>query len=134
NGSSTANIGRDLYQAGLDASWELDVFGGVRRDIEAAEADIAAAVEDRRDVLVTLTAEVALNYMDLRGLQRQIAIARGNLAAQKRSAELTRRRFQGGFVSGLDVANAESLVASTESQIPLLDQQEQQTIYSISVL
>jgi NodT family efflux transporter outer membrane factor (OMF) lipoprotein len=125
---------RDFYQAGFDASWEIDVFGGVRRSIEAADADIAFAIEDRRDVLVTLLSEVALNYMDLRGFQRQIAIAEKNLASVRRSVDLTRRRFAGGFVSGLDVANSEAELAANESRIPVLEQNVQQVIYSLSVL
>ena len=124
----------DLYRAGLDATWELDIFGGVRRDIEAAQADIQSAIEDRRDVLVTLVAEVGLDYTDLRGIQRQIEIANNNLAAQRRSAELTRQRNAIGFVSRLDVVNAEALVASTASQIPMLESAERQTIYALSVL
>jgi NodT family efflux transporter outer membrane factor (OMF) lipoprotein len=134
NGSGNISTSQDLYRAGLDASWEIDVFGGVRRDIEAAEADIQAAVEDRRDVLVTLTSEVALSYLDLRGFQRQLEIARENLNAQQYSADLTRRRQRGGFVSGLDVANADAQVATTLSQIPALEQLARQAIYSIAVL
>ncbi len=125
---------RNLYQAGLDAAWELDIFGGVRRDVEAANADVLAAVEDRRNVLVTLTAEVAINYVDLRGFQRQIVIAQDNLKAQQHSAELTRQRFQGGFVGALDVANADAQVATTASQIPLLESSARQAVYNISVL
>src|SRR2546421_3547411 len=83
----------DLYQAGFDASWEIDVFGGVRRSIEAANANVVFAIEDRRDVLVSMAAEVALNYIDLRGFQRQIAIADKNLQTERRSLDLTRRRF-----------------------------------------
>jgi NodT family efflux transporter outer membrane factor (OMF) lipoprotein len=125
---------RDLFRAGLDASWELDLFGGVRRDIEAANADLRAAIEDRRDVLVTLTSELALDYVDLRGFQRQIVIARQNLKSQQHSADLTRRRRAGGFVSGLDVANADATVATTRAQIPLLEQNARQAIYSIALL
>jgi NodT family efflux transporter outer membrane factor (OMF) lipoprotein len=124
----------DFYQAGFDASWEVDVFGGLRRSVEAANAEVAFAIEDRRDVLVTLLSEVALNYMDLRGFQRQIAIAEKNLESVRRSYGLTKRRFAGGFVSGLDVANAEAEVAGNESRIPLLEQNVQQAIYSLSVL
>jgi NodT family efflux transporter outer membrane factor (OMF) lipoprotein len=123
-----------LYQAGLDASWEIDVFGGVRRSVEAADADIVVAREDLRDVLVTLTSEVALNYLDLRGFQRQIAIARQNLAAQEDTARLVRRRQEGGFIRRLDVANTDAQVASTRSQIPRLEQAERQTIYNIALL
>jgi multidrug efflux system outer membrane protein len=124
----------DLFQSGLDATWELDVFGGVRREIEAADADIQSAIEDQRDVMVTLTSEVALNYIDLRGFQRQIVIARENLKTQIYSADLTRRRQRGGLISGLDVANADALVASTRSAIPVLEQSARQTIYNIAVL
>jgi multidrug efflux system outer membrane protein len=133
NGKSGGVI-TDQYQAGFDAGWELDIFGGVRRAIEAADADLQAAVETRLDVLVTLTAEVARNYIDLRAFQQRIAIARQNLAAQKHTAALTHQRFQGGFVGGLDVANAEAQVATTAARIPQLESSARQTIYSLSVL
>jgi multidrug efflux system outer membrane protein len=134
NGSKVTGIITNQYRAGFDAGWELDIFGGVRRGVEAAEADLQASVEARRDVLVTLTAEVARNYVDLRGFQQRIAIARKNLKAQKHSAELTRQRFMGGFVSGLDVANADAQVATTAAGIPLLESSARQTIYNLSVL
>lgn len=123
-----------LYRTGLDAAWEVDIFGGVRRSVEAADANIQAAVEDRRDVLVTLAAEVALNYTDLRSYQQQIVIAQNNLKAQKHTAEITRQRFQAGFVGALDVANAEAQVATTSSQIPSLEAFARQAIYSLSIL
>jgi NodT family efflux transporter outer membrane factor (OMF) lipoprotein len=124
----------DLWRAGLDAAWELDVFGGIRRDVEASRADEQFAVEDWRDVLVTLVSEVALNYADLRQFQRQIDIAVKNLDAQVHTAEVTRRKFTGGEVSRLDVANAEAQVASTRSVIPSLRTSERQAIYNLSVL
>lgn len=133
-GANTFGPTTNLYQAGFDAAWELDVFGGVRRGVEAANADLAAFVEARRNTLVTLTAEVALNYIDLRSLQQEIVIAQENLKAQQHSADVTRQRFEGGFVSGLDVANAQALVATTAAQIPVLETAAQQTIYSLSVL
>jgi multidrug efflux system outer membrane protein len=133
NGKSEGVI-TDQYQAGFDAGWELDIFGGVRRAIEAADADLQAALETRRDVLVTLTAEVARNYIDLRAFQERIAISRQNLEAQKHSAALTRLRFQGGFIGALDVANADAQVATTAAQIPLLEASARQSIYSLSVL
>jgi len=83
---------------------------------------------------VTLTAEVARNYINLRTFQQQIAITRQNLATQEHSALLTRQRFEGGFVSGLDVANAEAQTATTSAQIPLLESSTQQAIHSLSVL
>jgi NodT family efflux transporter outer membrane factor (OMF) lipoprotein len=128
--ASTAN----LFQAGLDAAWELDIFGGTRRNIESADAGILAAVEDRRDVLVTLTSEVANNYVQLRGYQQEIIIAQNNLKVQKHTAEVTRQQFQGGFVSALDVANADAQAATTMSQIPVFETSARQAIYNISVL
>jgi outer membrane protein, multidrug efflux system len=130
-GESTS---RNLFRAGIDAAWEIDVFGGIRRDVEAADADVRFAIEDRRDVLITLISEVALNYIDLRQFQRQIDIAQRNLEAQERTAAVTRRRQAGGEASGLDVANAEAQVASTRSQIPSLRTLERQAIHSLSVL
>jgi|WetSurMetagenome_2_1015567.scaffolds.fasta_scaffold20087_2 outer membrane protein, multidrug efflux system len=127
-------VANDLYQAGLDAAWELDIFGGVRRGVEASQADLQAAVEDRRSVFVSLVAEVGINYVSLRGLQQQILIARENLAAQKHTAEITRKRYEAGFVGGLDAANAIALVATTESQIPLLESSAQAAIYNLGVL
>ena len=132
--SGTENNTSNLYRTGLDAAWELDIFGGVRRSVEAADASVQAAVEDRRDVLVTLASEVALNYTDLRSFQQQIAIAQENLEAQRHTADITRQRFQAGFVGALDVANANAQVASTASQIPLLETFARQVIYSLSIL
>jgi outer membrane protein, multidrug efflux system len=128
--SNTSNT----FQVGLDAAWELDIFGGTRRNIEAAEADLKASIEDRRDVLVTLVSEVANNYVQLRSFQQEIIIAQENLQTQQKSTEVVHKRYEGGFVSGLDVANADAQVATTMSQIPPLETSAQQTIYSISVL
>ena len=124
----------DLFQDGLDAAWELDIFGGVRRNIEASQADLQAAVEDRRDVLVSLIGELGTNYINLRGFQQEIAIARKNLEAQEHTAEITRRRHEVGFASGLDVANAMAQVASTRSQIPVLESSARAAIYNLSIL
>ena len=124
----------NLFQAGLDAMWELDIFGGIRRNVESANANIQAAQEGVRDAYVTLVAEVALNYVQLSGFQQQIAIAQNNLEAQQHTAEITRQRFVVGFVSGLDVANATALVATTASQIPVLETSARQAIYTLSVL
>ncbi len=132
SGLSTST--RNLFQAGLDAAWEMDFFGGVRRGIEAADANVQAAIQDSRDVAVTLTSEVALNYIELRAFQQQIAIAQKNLEAQRETADITRKRFGVGFASGLDTANADAQVATTQSQIPPLEASVQQAIYALSVL
>jgi NodT family efflux transporter outer membrane factor (OMF) lipoprotein len=126
--------GVNTFRAGFDAAWELDIFGGTRRAIEAADADIEANIEDGRAVLVSLLAELASDYIDLREFQQRILTARQNLEVQVRSLDLTRRRFTGGFVSGLDVANAEAQVASTRAVIPVLEASARQTIYAIAVL
>jgi NodT family efflux transporter outer membrane factor (OMF) lipoprotein len=124
----------DLYQAGLDASWEIDVFGGNRRGVEAADADITSAVEDQHDVLISVIAEVALTYMDVRGFQHQIDIANRNLALQRSTLDVTRRLGAAGFVGKLDVAQSEAQVATTLSQIPQLEASQRQAIYALSVL
>jgi outer membrane protein, multidrug efflux system len=133
-GSSADSGGQDLFRAGLDAAWELDVFGGKRRNVEAAAADVEAAMENRRGVLVSLAAEVGSNYVALRSLQQQLIIAHSNLQTQRHSAEIARKRFEAGFVSGLDVASANAQVATLEAQVPALESSIQATTYSIAVL
>jgi NodT family efflux transporter outer membrane factor (OMF) lipoprotein len=125
---------KELFQVGLDASWEIDIFGGTRRSIEAATADMKASVEDRRDVLVTLVGEVGNNYLNLRGFQDQVAIAKKNLEAQQKTANITHKRFDAGYVGRLDVANADAQAATTASFIPVLESQAQAAIFSIGVL
>ena len=125
---------QDLYQSGLDAAWELDFFGGLRRNVESANATIQAAMENIRDVQVSLIAEVALNYIQLRGYQQEIVIARNNLKAQQQTADITHKRFNVGFASALDVANADADVATTASQIPVFETGARQSIYALSLL
>ena len=129
-----ANLDQNLYRTGFDANWEIDVFGGVRRSVEAADATIEVTVEDRRDVLVTLLGEVARNYIDLRGFQRQLAVARANLKTQQDTLELTQVRFQAGLASDLDVAQQEAQVNTTASQIPTLESGLKQAAYALDVL
>lgn len=124
----------DLYRAGFDATWEIDIFGGVRRSVEAADADIAVSIEDYRDVLVTLLAEIARNYVELRGSQQRIEIARANLESQRETLEITRARLEAGLISDFDVARAEAQVQLTESQIPSLQNAARQSIHALSVL
>jgi multidrug efflux system outer membrane protein len=132
--SASVSQGPNVYQTGFYAAWELDLFGGIRRNVESATAAVQAAQEGLRDAQVTLTAEVALNYVQLRGFQQQVVIAQKNLQAQQHTADLTRQRLQVGFVSSLDVANAEALVATTQAQIPGLETSARQAMYALSVL
>jgi NodT family efflux transporter outer membrane factor (OMF) lipoprotein len=124
----------DLYQVGFDATWELDVFGRFRREVETANDLLQAGIESRRDVLVTLMAEVARNYIELRGEQTQLKIARDNLASQKQSLDLTQQRRQAGLTNDLDVARAESQVALTASEAPRLIAQIEQSRHRLAVL
>jgi NodT family efflux transporter outer membrane factor (OMF) lipoprotein len=111
---------RELYRTGFDASWEIDVFGGIRRSIEAAQGDLEASVADYRDVLVSLVAEVALNYVDARTLQAQLQVAEDNLKAQSETLQLTEWRFAAGLVNSLDVEQARSNLENTRAQLPRL--------------
>lgn len=112
---------QSLWTVGVDAAWEVDLFGRVSRSIEAAGASYRASIEDYRYVLVTLLAEVALVYVDVRTFQQRVAFARENAETQRRSLALTRDRFESGLSSELDVAQAEANLADTEAQIPPLE-------------
>jgi len=125
---------RDLYSAGLDARWELDIFGGLRRSVEAAEADLEASREDLRDVLVTLLSEVALNYVDLRSFQERIAIAEANLDAQRETHDIVRWRFEAGLANQLEVDQSRLNLEQTRSQIPPLRTAALQALNRLSVL
>jgi NodT family efflux transporter outer membrane factor (OMF) lipoprotein len=127
-------VNTDLYEAGFDSTWEIDVFGGSRRAVEAAIDDVQAAQEDQRDVMVSLLAEVARNYVELRGSQRQLEIAKENLAAQRNTLDLTTAKFKAGFVTDLDVARQATQVASTASALPALDANIRISIHTLGVL
>jgi outer membrane protein, multidrug efflux system len=133
-GVTPGNQVLNLFQAGFDAVWEIDLFGGQHRNVESADANIQAAIENIRDAQVSLIAEVALNYIQLRGYQQEIVIAQNNLKSQEHTADIVHRSFKVGFNSALDVANADSDVATTESQIPVFESEARQAIYALSVL
>jgi outer membrane protein, multidrug efflux system len=126
--------GVNLYLAGFDASWEIDVFGGVRRAVEAATADIAVTEENRRDVLVTLLAEVSLNYLDVRGTQARLAVAEKNIFTQRQALEIAKARYEAGLSSELDVAQAKAQLATTEAGVPALETVLRQAIHQLGVL
>ena len=136
-GGSAANSvpeGVNLYQVGFDASWEIDVFGGVRRAVEAAVADIAVAEENRRAVLVTLLAEVARNYLEVRGSQTRLAVAEKNIFTQHQALEIAKARYEAGLSSELDVAQAKAQLATTQAGVPLLETSMRQAIHQLGVL
>lgn len=125
---------RDRYQAGFDANWEIDIFGRIRRGIEAADADIDAAVENTRAVRVSIVAEVARNYAELRAFQRRAQLARANAGVQDETLTLVKARRDAGLTNDLDVARAEANLASTRAAIPLLDAGTRTAAYRLSVL
>jgi NodT family efflux transporter outer membrane factor (OMF) lipoprotein len=124
----------NVYQAGFDASWEIDVFGGNRRAVEAGKAEAAAAEFGRRNVLVTLLGEVARNYVELRGCQRRLEIATNNLATQQEALALAQNRFNNGLTSDLDVQQAATILANTRAAIPMLETGIQDYIHRLGVL
>ena len=124
----------NVYQSGFDASWEIDVFGGKRRAVEAAGAQVAAAEFGQRDVLVTLLGEVARNYVAARGYQRQLEIARENIRAQEDVLALTQNRFTNGLANNLDVQQADTLLATTRADVPTLETAIATSIHRLGVL
>jgi NodT family efflux transporter outer membrane factor (OMF) lipoprotein len=124
----------NVYQAGFDASWEIDVFGGTRREVQAGKAEVAAAEFGRRNVLVTLLGEVARNYVETRGLQRRLEIANKNLKTQEEALAITENRCKNGLTSDLDVQQAATLLANTRAAIPTLESGIQGYIHRLGVL
>ena len=124
----------NLYQYGFDASWELDLWGRVRRTAENASATVDAQNEARHDVIVSTAAEVARDYLNLRGTQQKLRITKENLAFAERTVQLTNERAKHGLATDLDVANAQSQAESNAADIPQEEQQEAKLINAIGVL
>jgi NodT family efflux transporter outer membrane factor (OMF) lipoprotein len=135
-GSKDTGTGKasDLYAASFDAGWELDIFGGVRRSVEAAEADLQASQEDLHDVLVSLLAEVALNYVEVRTFQTRLTMAEANLETQSETYQLTLWRYQAGLSDELSVQQAHYNLENTRSQIPTLRTGLEEAMNRIAVL
>ena len=123
-----------LYQIGFDSTWELDVFGGKRRRLEAAADELSASVESLHDVTISLLAEVARDYIELRGAQERLAVARENLSAQKDTLALTLSRANSGLASRADVTRATAEAAMTQATIPPLEAAVRQHIHVLSTL
>jgi NodT family efflux transporter outer membrane factor (OMF) lipoprotein len=124
----------NLFQTGFDASWEIDFWGHARRQIESAEASAIAAREAQRDVLLRALAELARDYVQLRGVQRDIEITGRNLESAEKSWKLTQERAAGGLTTDLDVANAAALVASISAELPTLEANRDDLIDAIALL
>ncbi len=143
NGASGSNTGGikgstlnafDVYQVGFDASWQIDLWGQVRRSVESATASVVASAEARRSALLLGLSEVARDYILLRGAQLKLQIARDNLTIAQQSLQLTQQRAAGGVTTDLDVANAAAQLRSTAAEIPPLEQLVSQLINAISLL
>ncbi len=133
-GAGPGRIETETYQLGFDAGWELDLFGRVRRGVETAQAETGAAEASLRDVQVTVAAEVARNYFELRGAQTRLDVARRNLETQRDTVRITQVRFDVGRSDPIDVQSAKARYAATEATIPALVAAERQAAYRLAVL
>ncbi|USQ95587.1 efflux transporter outer membrane subunit [Caulobacter sp. RL271] len=133
-GVTTERVEGQSYQAGFDAGWEIDLFGRVRRGVEAAGAEAGAAQAELRDAQVTVAAEVARNYLELRGAQARLNVATRNLETQRETVRLTKVRFDAGAGSPIDVASAQARLNATEAAIPGLITAEKRANYRLAVL
>ncbi len=124
----------EYYAVGLEAAWEADLWGRIRRGVESAQAGVEVSIEDYRDVLVLLNAQVAGTYVDARTLQNQIDLTEFNINLQQATLQLTRDRYNAGLVAELDVHRAELNLARTESSLPSLRSDLKQAINALSVL
>jgi NodT family efflux transporter outer membrane factor (OMF) lipoprotein len=134
SGGSPAINAINEYTPGFDASWELDLWGRVRRQIEAADAQVEISEEQRRDSLISTLAEVARDYIQLRGAQALLNNAGENLKIEQDLLQLTRTRQEKGLTTGLDVENAAAQVDIVRAQVPGFEQQEAQYINALSLL
>lgn len=124
----------EIYDAGLDSGWELDLFGGKRRAFEAASAQLGASEADLRDVLVTLLGDVALSYVDVRTAQARLTFAEKNLETQRSTLDITQWRAAAGLATVLDVEQAQSSYQQTRAAIPSLQSALVQSMNRLSVL
>ncbi len=134
SGVTGINRHQELYDLGFDATWELDLFGRVRRSVEAGKAEVQVAAANRQDVQVTLISEVARNYFELRGAQNQLAVARRNAANQRETMNITQARLDGGRGTELDVARARAQLNSTLASIPPLEASIAHAMHRLAVL
>lgn len=124
----------ELFDTGFDASWELDLFGGIRRDVEAAVAQVQAIDEARRDVEISLAAEVARNYVELRGAQKRLDVLDARIQTLRDTLDMVRARQQGGLTNDLDVARSEALLDDTLALRPSLEYAIAAAMHRLAVL
>ncbi len=124
----------NTFGLGVGASWEIDVFGRIRRSVEAATAEYQATEEDRNDVLIAVYAEVARNYIVLRASQARLEASAHNIESQREIVDLTRTRFKYGLASDLDVAQAEQVLASSEAVVPEIQIRLDTALHTLALL
>lgn len=131
-----AGLPRDVesYDTGFDATWELDLFGRVRRNVESLSAELGAAEAARDDLLVSVTAETARTYLELRGLQNQLAVARRNAENQRATLDLTDKLLEGGRGTELDTSRAQAQLSNTLATIPPLEGSIAKAYHRLGVL
>ena len=125
---------QDIWDGGFDASWEIDLFGRVRRNVQAQGAFVEVNEEDLRDVRVSLNAELARSYFELRGGQEQLLVARRNAENQRRTLDLTRQRLEAGRGTAFDTERALAQLSFTLASIPAIESRVRQAQYQIGVL
>src|ERR1700722_6079907 len=133
-GFGLSRITAESDSLGFDATWEIDLFGHVRRSVEAARADLGAEQANYQDAQVTVAAEVARNYFELRGTQKRLSVARENLSTEHQTLELTQLLDETGRGSELDVQRSRARLKATEATIPPLEAAEKQAGYRLAVL
>lgn len=134
NASASQDTTIDLYSLGFDATWEIDLFGGVRRQVEAARANTEAAVWQMRDGEVSLTAEIANDYLGLRFAQARMALLREEMEAQDHALHLAEARLRAGFATALDVNQQKGAAATTAAQVPLVETQIRAFEHALAVM
>ncbi len=139
NSANTVPFGTKIedfnrYSSGIESNWELDLFGRIRQSLKATTAEWEASQDDYRDILVILCSEIALNYIEMRLSQSRLAIAEDNIEAQQQSLNLAIDRVKAGVSPALDVAQARSNLADTESAVPILRVSLQESMNRICVL
>lgn len=127
-------VRNNLYDAEFDASWEIDIFGGERRALEAATANMQAAQENSRDVLLSIISEVARNYVEYRGFRQRLDVLKQNILSQSETVDLTESLYKAGINSQLDVEQAAAQLATTKSQFTPLDTSARQNEYQLAIL
>jgi NodT family efflux transporter outer membrane factor (OMF) lipoprotein len=125
---------QNLYNAVLDATWEIDIWGKIRRNVEAADAFIGQAIEERSNILISLTAELARNYMELRGYQKQKRLVLENIDLCEMEAKLIRRQYEVGYKSKIEDEAILAFLSSEKAKLPAIDAEIYKNIYMISVL